>query len=130
LTLCLDGARLKRGFVSFTIFYGGFKMPTEIPKSTRGFASMDEIRHREIAAKGGRAAHEKGSAHEFTSPEAKKAAKRGHELRAAHEFTRAEAIIAGRLGAKARAASRQVAALAKQELASVKPVAMVASPVT
>lgn len=31
----------------------------------RGFASMDEDKQREIASKGGKAAHEKGTAHEF-----------------------------------------------------------------
>jgi general stress protein YciG len=34
--------------------------------SKRGFASMDPEQQREIAAEGGRAAHEKGTAHEFT----------------------------------------------------------------
>ena len=33
----------------------------------RGFASMDPQRQREIASEGGKAAHEKGTAHEFTS---------------------------------------------------------------
>ena len=48
-------------------------------KSTanRGFASMDEDEQREIASKGGHAAHEKGTAHEFTSEEAKKAGSKG-----------------------------------------------------
>jgi general stress protein YciG len=36
-------------------------------KSNRGFASMDPQRQREIASEGGRAAHETGTAHEFTS---------------------------------------------------------------
>jgi general stress protein YciG len=38
--------------------------------SSRGFASMNQERQREIARKGGRAAHAKGTAHEFTSDEA------------------------------------------------------------
>ena len=41
--------------------------------SKRGFASMDEAKQREIASKGGKAAHEKGTAHEFTSEEARAA---------------------------------------------------------
>mgnify|MGYP000682769947 CR=1 FL=1 len=41
--------------------------------SKRGFASMDPEQQREIAAEGGRAAHQKGTAHEFTSEEARKA---------------------------------------------------------
>jgi uncharacterized protein len=47
--------------------------------SKRGFASMDEEKQREIASKGGKAAHEKGTAHEFTSEEAKEAGRKGGE---------------------------------------------------
>lgn len=47
--------------------------------SNRGFASMDEDKQREIASKGGQAAHEKGTAHEFTSEEAREAGKKGGE---------------------------------------------------
>ncbi len=43
-------------------------------KSNRGFAAMDEDRQREIASEGGKAAHTKGTAHEFTSEEARQAA--------------------------------------------------------
>lgn len=43
----------------------------------RGFASMDRIRQREIASKGGRAAHKKGSAHEWTREEAQVAGRKG-----------------------------------------------------
>jgi uncharacterized protein len=45
----------------------------------RGFASMDEEKQREIASKGGKAAHEKGTAHEFTSEEAREAGRKGGE---------------------------------------------------
>ena len=47
--------------------------------SNRGFASMDEDKQREIASEGGKAAHEKGTAHEFTSEEAREAGKKGGE---------------------------------------------------
>lgn len=47
--------------------------------SKRGFASMDEDKQREIASKGGKAAHEKGTAHEFTSEEAREAGRKGGE---------------------------------------------------
>jgi hypothetical protein len=47
--------------------------------SKRGFASMDEDKQREIASQGGKAAHEKGTAHEFTSEEAKEAGRKGGE---------------------------------------------------
>jgi general stress protein YciG len=46
-------------------------------KDRRGFASMDLVKQREIASKGGKAAHEKKTAHEFTSEEAKKAGRKG-----------------------------------------------------
>lgn len=45
--------------------------------SKRGFAGMDEEKQREIAAKGGRASHEKGNAHEFSSEEAREAGRKG-----------------------------------------------------
>jgi hypothetical protein len=38
---------------------------------------MDRVKQREIARKGGRAAHEKGTAHEWTSDEAREAGHRG-----------------------------------------------------
>lgn len=50
--------------------------------SNRGFASMDPEKQREIAAEGGRAAHEKGTAHEFDSEEAREAGRKGGEARA------------------------------------------------
>lgn len=49
--------------------------------SNRGFASMDPQRQREIASEGGRAAHEKGTAHEFTSQEAREAGRKGGQAR-------------------------------------------------
>ena len=47
--------------------------------SKRGFASMDAEKQREIASKGGKAAHEKGTAHEFTPEEAREAGRKGGE---------------------------------------------------
>ena len=47
--------------------------------SNRGFASMDEAKQREIASKGGTAAHQKGTAHEFSSDEARAAGRKGGE---------------------------------------------------
>jgi len=43
----------------------------------QGFASMDQAKQREIASKGGKAAHESGHAHEFTSEEAREAGRKG-----------------------------------------------------
>lgn len=45
--------------------------------SNRGFASMDPDQQREIASKGGKAAHEKGTANEFDSESAREAGRKG-----------------------------------------------------
>lgn len=45
--------------------------------SKRGFAAMDPEKQREIASKGGKAAHESGNAHEFDSEEAREAGRKG-----------------------------------------------------
>lgn len=50
-------------------------------RSGRGFAGMDPERQREIASKGGKAAHAKGTAHEFTSEEARRAGAKGGRSR-------------------------------------------------
>jgi two-component system response regulator AtoC len=42
-----------------------------------GFDTMDPAKQRETASKGGRAAHQKGTAHEWTSEEAREAGRRG-----------------------------------------------------
>lgn len=76
----------------------------EIP---RGFASMDPERQREIASQGGRAAHEQGTAHEFTPEEARAAGSKGgksaHQRGTAHEFDSEQARAAGRRGGEASA---------------------------
>ena len=51
----------------------------QLNTSTRGFASMDRDRQRQIAREGGKAAHLKGTAHEFTSEEARNAGRKGGE---------------------------------------------------
>ena len=70
--------------------------------SGRGFASMDPAVQRAIASKGGKAAHAKGRAHEFTPEEARIAGRKGgqaaHRSGRAHEFTPEEARLAGRKG--------------------------------
>lgn len=43
----------------------------------RGFASMNPDKQREIASKGGRAAHMQGTAHEWSSEEAREAGRKG-----------------------------------------------------
>ncbi len=69
--------------------------------SKRGFASMDPSKQREIASKGGRAAHAKGTAHEFTSDEARTAGRKGGE---AVSRDRAHMSAIGREGGHSRGA--------------------------
>lgn len=47
------------------------------PKKGRGFAAMDAEKQRQIASMGGKAAHQKGTAHEFSSEEAREAGRKG-----------------------------------------------------
>jgi general stress protein YciG len=72
--------------------------------SKRGFASMDASKQREIASKGGRAAHAKGTAHEFTSDEARVAGRKGGE---AVSRDRAHMSAIGREGGHSRGRTRQ-----------------------
>ena len=46
-------------------------------KEDRGFASMDRSKQREIASKGGKAAHQKGTAHVWTCEDAREAGRKG-----------------------------------------------------
>jgi uncharacterized protein len=73
-------------------------------QKTRGFASMDAMRQREIASKGGRAAHEKGTAHRFNSEEARQAGRKGGESVSANRSHMAEI---GRIGGKRSAVRRR-----------------------
>jgi uncharacterized protein len=77
--------------------------------SKRGFASMDPNKQREIASKGGRAAHAKGTAHEFTSDEARVAGRKGGE---AVSRDRAHMAAIGREGGHSRGARARAAATA------------------
>lgn len=75
--------------------------------SKRGFASMDPNKQREIASKGGRAAHAKGTAHEFTSDEARVAGRKGGE---AVSRDRDHMAAIGREGGHSRGARARAAA--------------------
>jgi len=75
--------------------------------SKRGFASMDAAKQKEIASKGGRAAHAKGTAHEFTSDEARVAGRKGGE---AVSRDRAHMAAIGREGGHSRGARARAAA--------------------
>jgi hypothetical protein len=68
---------------------------------------MDAEKQREIARKGGKAAHQKGTAHEFTSDEARAAGRKGGERVSANRAHMAEI---GRLGGKRSATRRATTA--------------------
>ena len=51
--------------------------PEKPKKKRRGFAAMSPEKQREIASKGGKSAHQKGTAHQFTSEEARQAGTKG-----------------------------------------------------
>jgi general stress protein YciG len=72
--------------------------------SKRGFASMSKERQREIASKGGKAAHAKGTAHEWSSDEAKVAGSKGGKVVSSN---RQHMEHIGRKGGEARARNRQ-----------------------
>ncbi len=72
-------------------------------RSNRGFASMDRTKQREIASKGGKAAHAKGTAHEFDSGEAREAGRKGG---VAVSRNREHMAAIGRRGGEARGQSR------------------------
>src|SRR5579863_1099846 len=72
-------------------------------KSNRGFASMDTGKQREIASKGGKAAHAQGRAHEFTPDEARVAGRKGGEV---VSRDRAHMAAIGRAGGQARGRNR------------------------
>jgi general stress protein YciG len=79
----------------------------------RGFAAMDEATQRMIASKGGQAAHQKGTAHEFDSEEARRAGQKGGEAVSRDREHMAEI---GRKGGESRqSASRLARQEAKEE---------------
>jgi len=69
----------------------GLKEET-VTKQLRGFATMDVTKQREIARMGGKAAHAKGTAHEWSREQARLAGHKGGLARA----RRMEPIIAAR----------------------------------
>ena len=82
---------------------GGAESGSSTRRSNRGFASMDRTKQREIASKGGRAAHQKGTAHEFDSSEARAAGRKGGVTVSRN---REHMAAIGRRGGEARGANR------------------------
>ena len=85
----------------------------------KGFAGMDTSMQRAISSKGGKAAHAKGKAHEFTADEAREAGRKGG--RSVSQNKEHMARI-GREGGKARGRSQRL----RKEQAVVAPVAIAA----
>jgi general stress protein YciG len=91
-------------------------------RPARGFAAMTKERQREIAKRGGKAAHERGTAHEFSGSEAREAGRKGGEAvssdreymsKIGREGARKSAIVRGKAKAergKAKAAEAPAAA--------------------
>jgi general stress protein YciG len=80
------------------------------PKKGRGFASMDPAKQKEIASKGGRAAHEKGTAHQFSADEAREAGRKGGGTVSRDRHHMAEI---GRVGGQARGRKHRATATAE-----------------
>ena len=82
-------------------------------KGRQGFASMTADKQREIASKGGKAAHQKGTAHEWTSDEARSAGRKGGQISRGGRGRRidgppADAVVGmGGMGADSGATDRQ-----------------------
>jgi general stress protein YciG len=66
------------------------------PRKPRGFAAIDRNLVKEIARKGGKAAHAAGTAHEFTSEEARAAGRKGGQATHANRRRPAEASEASK----------------------------------
>jgi general stress protein YciG len=80
--------------------------------SKRGFAAMDEATQRMIASKGGQAAHQKGTAHEFDSEEARRAGQKGGEAVSRDREHMAEI---GRKGGESRQSANRLARQGSKE---------------
>lgn len=80
------------------------KQSSQKGTAKRGFAAMNEEQQREIASKGGQAAHQKGTAHEFDSEEARRAGQKGGEAVSRDREHMAEI---GRKGGESRQAANR-----------------------
>ena len=88
---------------------------TERKKQRRGFAAMDPSRQKELAQRGGKAAHELGRAHEFSEDEARAAGKKGGASLAKNRAHMAEIGRKGGLKRSQNAAARKAAAQAAKQ---------------
>lgn len=79
-------------------------MDTESPSTPRprGFAALTPEQRRALGSKGGKTAHERGTANKFDSQSASVAGRIPHERGTAHRWTSEEARDAARKGAQRR----------------------------
>ena len=85
--------------------------PKDPPKSPgRGFASMTPEQRRALGSRGGKTAHERGTANRFTPETASAAGRVPHENGTAHKWSSEEAREAGRKGGTATRRRRGVTA--------------------
>lgn len=71
-----------------------------------GFGALSEARRKEVSSKGGREAHARGTAHQFTAETASVAGRKAHANGTAYRWTREQAQAAGRKGAAMRKANK------------------------
>jgi general stress protein YciG len=88
------------------------KSETPAPKRARGFAGMDPSKQRAISSRGGKAAHAKGKAHEFSTEEAREAGRRGGLITSSDREHMAEI---GRKGGSSRGVRRRERKAAEAE---------------
>ncbi|MGY3264463.1 KGG domain-containing protein [Lysobacter sp. HA35] len=79
-------------------------LDTQTPTPRGGFNRMDPNRQREIASMGGRAAHARGNAHEFSANEARDAGRKGGQ---AVSRNRDHMAAIGRKGGQAVSGNRE-----------------------
>jgi hypothetical protein len=84
-------------------------MPDLAPRP-RGFAAMSVEDRRRLGSKGGKNAHERGTANKFTPEAASIAGRKPHENGTAHKWTSEEARQAGQKGGSALRSRRRAAA--------------------
>jgi hypothetical protein len=75
--------------------------PTPAKPRLRGFAAMTAEDRKKLGSKGGKTAHERGTANKFTPESASVAGRRPHENGTAHKWSSEEAREAGRKGGSA-----------------------------
>jgi hypothetical protein len=84
--------------------------PAPAPARPRGFAALTPEERRRLGSKGGKHAHERGTANKFTPESASLAGRKPHENGTAHRWSSEEARDAGRKGGTAHRRQRQTAA--------------------